>query len=263
MKKFFTPNTKGMTLVEVMIVTGLMVTTALVMMTITSNQLKANSFLEFQLRREQLRMVLIGQFLGNSNNCKCLFNGAATFPTTGTTALTGVTPTAIGPYKFVTPGDCSTATIPSPFITTTGADGLVANSIGLTDIVDLGGGTYQGNLTVAVSPTREVLGPTALKPIVIPVSVQATPSGSDMAFQSCTATAGGGGGGTRCRLALETFDNDTCSGNTMTRYSDWSDTSTAVIWTSRDSLGNFIPNYSGRNRNPGDIACMRIGIQCQ
>lgn len=246
-------NQNGMTLIEVVIVSGIMVVTALAMSTMMTNQAKATRYLETQLKREQLRMVLIGQFLRDPNNCKCLFFGASDYPAAGAPQLGGTAPTALGDYVFTTPGDCTTATMPVPYIDSTGIDGMKVTSIKLADITPT-----NGFLEVKVQSTKEVLGPDVLRPIRIPVSVTSVPSGANRSFQSCSGT--GGGAVARCRLALETFDNDTCSGNTMLTYSDWNDPSVpGVTWTDRDAFGNPV----GRNRNPGDIACMRVGIECQ
>lgn len=256
-------NQNGMTLVEIMIATGIMGIMMAVMITMQSNQLKSNNYLQFQLHRTQLQGTVIGQFLNDPNNCRCLFNGAADFPTGGTTLLTGMTtPTQVGRYSYTPPINCATATMPRPFITNvSNVDGLVLNSVQLRDI-QLIGGQYAGTLFLDVSTTRNVMGPNRI-PISIPVAVTTVPgTPGNVRFASCQ-TAGGGGSRPRCRLALQTFDNDTCSGNQRLNYTDWSDNVApgATAWNvgSTGTSGN----RNGMNWNPGDIACMRVGIECE
>lgn len=255
-------NQSGMTLVEVMIVAGIMTVSALAMLMMNANQMKATNHLEFQLKREQLRMVLLGQFLNDPNNCKCLFQGASPYPSSGAAQLGGTAPTAIGPYRFTTPGNCATATMPAPFVTTAGLDGLRATSITLNDVTPT-----SGVLTVAVQSMKETLGPAAVNPIRIPVAVQSTAAGGNQIFQSCAASGSGGGfAGGRCRLVLETWGNDDCtSGQYMRRYSDWTSAAApgTILWTSRDAAGNPVAQYGGRNRASGDFACMRMGLECE
>jgi prepilin-type N-terminal cleavage/methylation domain-containing protein len=72
-------NENGFSLSEMMIVAGIMGVLLLAMMTMQSNQTKANNFLQFQLRRTELQGAIVGQFLKDANNCACLFKGANPF----------------------------------------------------------------------------------------------------------------------------------------------------------------------------------------
>jgi len=97
-------NSKGFTLVEMMIVLGVLGLATTAFVSLQSNQLRSANYTEFQSKRSQLTNSLTQMFLNNANNCACLFNGANSFPASpalpGAT-LTGVTPTTIGPYNFI------------------------------------------------------------------------------------------------------------------------------------------------------------------
>lgn len=171
---------------------GVMAIIMFAMMSMQQSQLKSNNFLEFQLNKTQLQNTLIGQVFKDPNNCACLFAGANPFPQNpggaGAT-LTGVNPTRVGRYEFVTPGVCGTATMPQPLVDDQGIAGLKTVSIRLRDIKRIAG-VYSGQVVIDVSSTKNVLGPSVL-PIQIPVNITATPNGAGaMNFQSCsTSTA--------------------------------------------------------------------------
>ena len=166
----------------------------LVMATMQTNQLRSNNFLEFQMKRTQLQAAIVGQVLGDPNNCACLFRGAAPFPANPNPAgpgatLTGVNPTEIGQYTFVgTPPNCATATLPQPLINNTGIDDMRSTLIQLTNIKRVSPGIYSGNFVVILESLKSVLGPSTLE-IRIPVSIGASPAGPNVAFQSCSMTA--------------------------------------------------------------------------
>src|SRR5690606_14563271 len=97
----------GVTLVEVLVVAGFMSILMMAMITMQTHQSKSNNYLEFQLKRTQLQQVIVSQVLSDAQNCACLFAGASPFPANPTGAgatLTGVSPTQVGRYNFVTPG---------------------------------------------------------------------------------------------------------------------------------------------------------------
>lgn len=177
-----------MTLIEVMIVSLIMGVLAFAMMTMSSNQMKSNNFSEFQNKREQLRLVLLGQVLNGSDNCKCLFTGATEFsaaaPSPGVT-LTGYTaPTALGKFS---PADCSGG-VPAPFVNAAGVDGLKLASVSLANIT-FTGGTYSGDFIVGLRSAKDVLGPKDLQ-LKIPVSITTVPgTAGNVVFQSCTVGA--------------------------------------------------------------------------
>lgn len=187
-------NSKGMTLIEILIVAGVMSIMMLAVATIQQQQMKSNSFIEFQAKKEQLRLTLLGQFLNDPNNCKCLFRGSNEFAEAGTVELKGVAPTEVGRYNFSIPGDCSTATMPAPFITSLGIDNLKTTAIGLKNILNIGG-AYSGEMTLNLQTTKEVLGPKDLVlkiPVAIRTNIGSAPG--TVAFVSCS-TAGGSSGG--------------------------------------------------------------------
>lgn len=181
-----------MTLVEVLIVTSIMGFLMLAMMTMQTNQTKSNNFLEFQLKRTELQGAIVGQFLNDPSNCACLFAGSALIPTNPALpgAVLSVSPTSIGPYNFVTPGNCLTATMPAPLLTNVGFNGLKTASIRLKDIIN-SSGNYSGNLVVSVKSTKDVLGPDTI-PFTIRVSVATVPAGANVQFKSCSMIAAGG-----------------------------------------------------------------------
>lgn len=175
-----------MSLIEVIVVTGIISVIMLAMLTMQSNQMKSNNYLEFQLKRTQLHGTLVGQFLKDSNNCACLFNGASSFPAAGTASLSGVTPTQIGLYTSAAPGCGAPAQF---FINATGIDGLAATSIQLQNIAPTADpNIYTGSFNINIRSTKDVLGPSDL-PISIPVSISTTPAGANVNFMSCGLTA--------------------------------------------------------------------------
>ncbi|NUM60320.1 MAG: type II secretion system protein [Bdellovibrionaceae bacterium] len=185
---------KGFSLIQVLITMSLFSIMTLTNVMMFSNQQKSNNYLKFNLKRTQLQNVIISQVLKNSDNCRCLFTGANQFisdpPSPGAT-LDGVYPKKIGPYKFVTPGVCGTATMPQPLVDDIGIDGLKATSIKLQNIMKISTNSYSGKLAIDVTSTEHVLGPSTLS-ISIPVSVEALPAvPGKVSFQSCSASSSG------------------------------------------------------------------------
>ena len=182
-----TPNcARGFSLVEILIVTGVMGVMMLAMMTMQSNQMKSNNYLEFQLKRTQLEGTLLGQFLSDPKNCACLFAGANNFPVAGTTALTGSNPTRIGLFSSPPPGCGAPAQY---FVDSVGIDGIKATAIRMRTIVPtINPNTYSGTLQINIQSTKDVLGPKDLL-MSIPVSIATTPAGANVAFASCSINA--------------------------------------------------------------------------
>jgi hypothetical protein len=180
-------SSAGVSFVELMVVMGVMAILMLTVVEMQGFQMKSNNFVEFQLKRTQLHGSILGQFLSDPVNCACMFAGASPFPVMPAApgaVLTGVAPTTIGRYNFVTPGDCTTATVPAPLATNAGVDRIKVNSISLMNIMNVGG-KYLGDLVVNVESQKEVLGPKAL-PVSIPVQVETTPAGPVVNFSSCS-----------------------------------------------------------------------------
>jgi hypothetical protein len=159
--------------------------------------------------------------------------------------------------------------MPSPFVSAAGVDSVKATNIQIINVGSPVGSTYSATLRVEVESMKDVLGPKTSKPIDLPILVNTTPSGANVVPVSCSFGGSGGGGGafplSRCRLVLETWDNDNCTGNYTKRYTKWSDTFSANVenYALYDPSGNPYGARAGRNYNPGDTACMRLGIQCQ
>ena len=184
-------NARGFSLVEVIIAGAILSVIALASASFFSNQQKMNNYVEFRAKKVQLQNTISGQFLSDRMNCRCLFRGAANFPVAGTAQLTGVTPMNMGRYQFVTPGDCTTATMPQPWITAAGVDDMRTESIVLKDIGTPSGGVYSGTLEMRVRSLKEVNG-SQIAHFSIPVSVSTNPvSASTVAFDSCSTAASG------------------------------------------------------------------------
>ena len=182
-----TQNANGFSLVEILVVTGIMGIMMLAMVTLQTNQSKANAYLEFQLKRTQMHGTLVGQVLKDPNNCACLFAGSNAFPAAGIATLTGAAPTQIGLYTSAAPGCGAPLQF---FIDGTGIDGLKATSINLQYLTPtLDPNTYSGQFTLNIRSTKDVLGPKDLS-ISIPVTIATTPAGANRNFVSCSNAAG-------------------------------------------------------------------------
>ena len=182
-KKMVLPlqGTSGNSLIQVLVAAGILAIVMMSTLSVFTNQTHANNFLEFQAKKEQLRLALLGQVLTSPEHCKCLFQGAAPFPTTGTPELSGyVPPTALGKFTDAT---CAGG-VPHPLVSSDGTDGLKLISTRLTNIA-LAGGSYAGELLVQVDSTKKVLGPSSLQ-LKIPVAV-ITSSGTPgvVSFEGC------------------------------------------------------------------------------
>lgn len=175
---------RGFSLIEILIAVSIFSFMAIAIAQMTNNQVKANNFLEFQLRRTQLHVALLDQVLKNANNCGCIFSGSSEFPESGTSELIGyAAPNALGKYD---PANCAGGVL-SPLVTTSGLDGLKLTSVKLKNI-SLVGGTYSGDFITDIESTKDVLGPKSLS-LKIPVTITAIPSGSagKVSFVNCSS----------------------------------------------------------------------------
>lgn len=251
----------GFSLVEVLVVMGIMGVMMAAMMTMQSNMVKSNNFLIFQVNRAALKSAVMGQFLNNTTNCKCLFAGAPSFPTAGIADL-GLNPADIHAMNYS--GSCGASTALPPLVSTvTPIDQMTATVISVKDLVNSGVNQYSGRLSFSLMTSQEVIGPKQLE-VSIPIAVTTVPGAPGMVtFDSCSMSGGGGATRPHCRLALHTFDNDNCTGSPKIRYTEWSDnvpiSQTAWNLTSTGAPGS----RTGMNWHIGDIACMRAGIECQ
>lgn len=162
------------------------------MLSLYENQINSTNAMEFRVKKLQLQRSMIEEVLTDPSNCACIFAGANPFPAAptspGADLVSPSTATSLGRYKFITAGDCSTATLPNPLISSAGIDGLILSSIQLTKINQISGTSYSGELLIDIASSKKVLGPPNLK-IKIPVSVAATPAGAGTVnFQSCSMT---------------------------------------------------------------------------
>jgi hypothetical protein len=183
----------GFSLLEIMIVVGLMGVTLLGLMAMQRVQVKSNSFLHFQLKKTEIQAALLSQFLNYPINCGCLFKNANAAPfaenVVGHTLNVARPPTELGRYSFSTPGDCATATVPSPFVTAGGIDGVRLADVSMTDVTGFGGGVFSGRIQVLLRAAREVAGPSEIR-LVIPVNVTTTPAApGQVNFDACSTVS--------------------------------------------------------------------------
>ncbi len=177
----------GFSLVEALVSVAIVGIVALAFAAVTTQNLKSAAYIDFLGKKELLRQALTNSILNKPINCKCLFNptGGTVFPATGVTSLTySATISNLGVYNFTTPGDRTTATVPSPLISSTGIDGLKLNSTNISNIIS-NSGDYSGTLEVDVEALNEVLGPKQHK-IKIPVNIGTIPSSAgNVEFMGC------------------------------------------------------------------------------
>jgi type II secretory pathway pseudopilin PulG len=196
-----TNNQAGFSILEMVVAAALMGALALASLSFFQEQSKRSNLMEFLGKREQIRHALMNQVLTNSDNCKCLFNGAAPFPVAGTAALTGFATNEIGRYHFPTPGDCAGVTIPEPLVSTAGVDGIKLVSLDLKNI-QLVSGAYLGSLEVLLSNVKDMSGMKS-KGIRIPVMLSTKPSGpGTVELDGCSMSEPPGGNSIRWAKAF-------------------------------------------------------------
>lgn len=173
---------RGFTLVEVLVVLGIVGVISAALMTVMQNQLKQANHFEFLGKKEQLRMILLGQFLNHNNNCRCLFNGASSFPAAGTDELRGFSPPTSLDLRH--PTTCAKV---SKLIDRDGEDGLKLNSVKLKNMSPLGAGQYSGEFSIDIESTKSVMGPSVMS-LKVPVVVRTNPvgTGTTVAFNGCS-----------------------------------------------------------------------------
>ncbi len=265
----------GFSLVESMMVFGLLGAGAAGMIGLLDAQSKGSNRTEFMNLKEQLRTTVIAQFLNFPPNCKCLFEGV-NFNKVGITPEIDFTNGVIGRRNFLTPGDCSSATVPLPLISnSTVINGLKATSIKLKDIQEVSG-QYLANFVLRIETQKKVSGAkeaTLFIPVVLGTAADPDPAKFQVNGCSITAAASGGGSIPKCRLVYEIFEDNDCSGKKSYRHSDWTNEGTvgAIKWTYRDSVvlltdpnavGAPVATRNGRNYMSADVSCTRVGIQC-
>lgn len=92
-------NNSGFSLVEILIAMSVLSILAIANMTMFSNQQKITNYIDFNSKRTQLQNLISSMVLNNSNNCRCLFEGAHPFlsdPSLPGLTLQGSSPTKIG-----------------------------------------------------------------------------------------------------------------------------------------------------------------------
>ncbi len=190
-------NQKAMSLVELIIMMAVMSILALGSASMFVGQMKSANFVDYQVKRTQLRSALMGQFLSSSGNCKCLFNGSTEFvalnmATPGITL--SVNPTQVTNYNFPgLPGDCTTAVAdPNPFISNNVTiDGMRSALIQLKD-VRWDGSAYSGDLSVDLTSVKEVAGPKDIN-LTIRVALQTVPgTPGHVVFSGCSMSSASG-----------------------------------------------------------------------
>lgn len=187
-------NQAGISILETIIGLGISIAIVIGLMSVFNQQTKQTNYGDFRAKIVQTRLALISQVLSNPDNCKCLFEGAANFPDTGTGQLTGFTqPSEIG--RFQNP-DCSgTPPIIAPVITTLERDGLSLKSMEMKKIT-FGAGIYTGDLQIKVGTSKKVVGVSEVL-LHIPVNISVTTvSPGTVGFASCSVTSGESAGST-------------------------------------------------------------------
>ncbi len=183
---------KGFTLIEVIIVAGLMGGVALVMAELFKGQQKQTAKIELLYKTEQLRSVILGQVLDDPLNCKCMFESAPEFPS-AVPVITAPSPTEIGKYDFIVPGDCSTG-IPKPILNSSlrGIDDVKLMSAEITNAQFISG-EYFGDLIILVSSAKQVTGVNQQQ-LKIPVKLL-TSNGSpgNQRFEGCNIAGAASG----------------------------------------------------------------------
>lgn len=266
---------KGFSLVEAMMVLGLMAAAGVAVMTFMQNQSKVSNRMEYVNLRDQLRSTLLSQFLTSSESCKCVFEGA-TFNKVGVTSEINFSNGVIGRRHFATSGNCATSTVPFKLVSTNEViNGLQALDIKLKDVQEVSG-SYMANFQVRIETPKNIIG-VRESLIQIPVILNTQPDAdpTKLRMNGCSLSGGGGMAGSppRCRLVYEIFEHNGCNGKSSFRHSDWTDEGTPgdIKWTYRDSsilytdpqgVGSPVATRNGRNYITADVSCARIGIQC-
>lgn len=181
---------RGFTLVEVIIVAGLMGGVALLMAELFKGQQKQTAKIELLYKTEQLRSVILGQVLDDPLNCKCMFESAPEFPS-AVPAIAAPSPNEIGKYDFIVPGDCSGG-IPKPIVNNS-ARGIDDVKLLSAEIVDAQfiSGEYFGDLKILVSSAKEVTGVNQQQ-LKIPVKlITSNGSPGNQRFEGCSVSGAG------------------------------------------------------------------------
>lgn len=174
-------------MIQIMISGAIMAGIAAAALIHHNNQIKAQTYVEFHGKGEQVRMAVTSQFLSSIDNCKCFFTGASEFPAAGVSSLTATTPLEIGRYNFPTPGSCAGATIPSPIISQTPKDGMKAIDFSLRNIT-LVSGQYIGEFIMKIQSTKDLLGSKDMQ-MKFPVTITTTPgSAGNVVFTGCASS---------------------------------------------------------------------------
>lgn len=192
MKQFsaFCKSSSGFSLLEITMALGLAGAGALAVASMLGSQGKSIASMEYKIARMELKNFISTQFLADSMNCSCLIQKAspATFSTTASsnTLVLGNPITAIGFFKFATPGDCTTSTIPVPLISSSPSqDGISLKDVSVENVTDLGSNKYLGELKVKIETNKKISGPSEsiLKfPILIDGVLNAS---GDVVFSAC------------------------------------------------------------------------------
>lgn len=170
---------RGASIIEVLV--GFFIITLLTfgMLTFFENENRSANTIEFHSQREQLRLAIISQFLKTPLNCKCLFQGATTINSGGSSKLAGFTPpAAIGPFEGT---DCSIG-IKTPIINRLGMGGVRMSDVNIHNIVKTGD-NYVGRFEVKLESTKLMSGASSTI-LRIPVLLSST-SASTFQFNEC------------------------------------------------------------------------------
>jgi prepilin-type N-terminal cleavage/methylation domain-containing protein len=180
----------GFSLLEVMIVVGILTIMIGAMMALFLQMTKTSNYAEFTSKREQLRLTILGQVLNDPKNCLCMFGGPINLPSSGfpVDELSVPEPSAIGKFNFPDPNSCAGANIPYPLITATGGDGIKLSSAKIKT-VDVVNGSYRAELEIGMSSLKPVVGPSEIF-LKIPIALSSELSGGNVVFKGCSLSGG-------------------------------------------------------------------------
>lgn len=184
----------GFTLMEVLISFSLMMILAYGVMSLVQNQSHEVRIISEKMAAKDMETRLKSSLL-NGNYCGCLFRGFALNTTLAVPAFTA--PMTVVPAAFTLPippmpalcASIGTNTVP-PVGSKIPNTNLQISSIYLANVVNLGGGSYVADLTIAFDPSQMIR---AIKPVSATVnfSVDTTDPPAAQRFVGCSVVGGG------------------------------------------------------------------------
>lgn len=168
--KFIASNSHGMSIVEVVVASGIMLIIGIGVVSLMSSQQKSNKNLEYKLDVLNVEGAL-ARLLSDDSNCACMFNGISFSSSNQNVNLNKI------------PNGCQTG--PNNSLVTVGAkltsdSSIIVQSIALANVVDSGVNQKSSDLIIEVTNP----GMAIIKPIKIPARQFRVNSGGSIT--SCT-----------------------------------------------------------------------------